>query len=66
MSHYFVCYMSEFTMVAAGYNDHGDDEWGYNIVKPFTIECPQSLRSVVNNWNIPMYKFLKKGKHCLV
>lgn len=63
LSHYFICYLSEFTMIAAGFdNAEAEDSWNYCVAKPFYVEFPDSLQSVINYWNIPMYKFLKKSK----
>lgn len=64
-SHYFVSYLSEMSMLIAGYNQekHQYGKWGYRITNPFAIELPSSLVSVVVNWNVPMHMFLKKCKY---
>ncbi|KAK5647782.1 hypothetical protein RI129_002674 [Pyrocoelia pectoralis] len=56
-SHYFVSFLSEVTMLCAGY---GDETGQYVVTRPFDIEFPTSLVNVVVSWNIPMHKFLKK------
>lgn len=63
-SHYFICYLSEAFMLAAGWKDlehHFDDQhWELAITKVLKIECPSALAIVVVNWNKPMHEFLKK------
>ena len=64
-NHYFVSYISEFSLVAAGYSDHLsriEGKWGYNITNPWKIEFPISLKTVVIYWNVPMHRFLKERK----
>uniref|UniRef100_A0A1Y1MY89 Protein-serine O-palmitoleoyltransferase porcupine n=2 Tax=Photinus pyralis TaxID=7054 RepID=A0A1Y1MY89_PHOPY len=56
-SHYFISFLSEATMLCGGY---GDSKNQYVITRPFDIELPTSLVSVVVSWNIPMHRFLKK------
>ncbi|XP_053698098.1 protein-serine O-palmitoleoyltransferase porcupine [Sabethes cyaneus] len=70
-SHYFVSFVSQATMVSAGYNS--DDKpvsksalgkhsglFGYTVTLPWRIEFPCSLVHVVVAWNIPMHNFLKQ------
>lgn len=63
-SHYFVCYLSEASMLAAGYKNakiwYSPDEWRYFITDPLNIEFPKALSLVVTHWNRPMHDFLKK------
>lgn len=59
-SHYFICKVSELTMIASGYNSAGPENWGFPVVKPFLIELPRSLQEVVTFWNIPMSLFLRE------
>ncbi|KAF5285278.1 hypothetical protein FQR65_LT13292 [Abscondita terminalis] len=61
-SHYFISFLSEATMLCAGYSDdkHQESTWGYTITRPSDTEFPSSLVNVVIGWNIPMHKFLKK------
>ncbi|XP_066152869.1 protein-serine O-palmitoleoyltransferase porcupine isoform X1 [Euwallacea fornicatus] len=62
--HYFICYLSETTMLAAGWknpNFHFDEKyWHFPITDFMSIEFPTSLALVVINWNKPMHEFLKK------
>ncbi|KAJ8930865.1 hypothetical protein NQ314_016285 [Rhamnusium bicolor] len=63
-SHYFICYLSEASMVAAGYINHKiwyeDENWRFFITDPLKIEFPTALATVVTNWNQPMHEFLKR------
>ncbi|XP_055525711.1 protein-serine O-palmitoleoyltransferase porcupine [Wyeomyia smithii] len=70
-SHYFVSFLSQATMVSAGYsteNRHGSKStvskhsrvFGYTVVLPWNIELPYSLIHVVVAWNVPMHNFLKQ------
>lgn len=63
-SHYFVSFLSQATMAAAGvqsYQGLNDKSWmfGSLVTKPGSIEIPRSLTEVVRNWNIPMHRWLK-------
>ncbi|CAG9855426.1 unnamed protein product [Phyllotreta striolata] len=63
-SHYFVSFLSEVTMLSAGYKNskiwNEPDKWRYEIVNPLKIEYPTALATVVTHWNKPMHDFLKK------
>ncbi|XP_018566569.1 protein-serine O-palmitoleoyltransferase porcupine [Anoplophora glabripennis] len=63
-SHYFICYLSEASMLAAGYKNYKiwyeKNEWRFFITDPFRIEVPNALATVVTNWNRPMHEFLKR------
>ncbi|KAF7267147.1 hypothetical protein GWI33_019638 [Rhynchophorus ferrugineus] len=63
-SHYFICYLSEALMLAAGWKekDHHFDEqyWKLSVTNPLNIELPSALSIVVINWNKPMHYFFKK------
>eukprot|EP00731_Ephydatia_muelleri_P024150 Em0016g421a len=63
-SHYFVCYISQFSVLAGGLGHiiekDGTISWGsFTVIHLFAVEIPRSLSSVVTNWNIPMHNFLK-------
>ncbi|XP_055381048.1 protein-serine O-palmitoleoyltransferase porcupine [Condylostylus longicornis] len=65
-SHYFVSFLSQATMTAAGFvnpisnrNYEISPIFGYIVTKPWTIELPKSLVQIVVNWNIPMHRWLK-------
>ncbi|XP_037938585.1 protein-serine O-palmitoleoyltransferase porcupine [Teleopsis dalmanni] len=62
-SQYFICFLSQATVAAAGivpYNDgRPNSALGYLVCKPWEIEFPRSLTSVVRSWNLPMHKWLK-------
>lgn len=71
MSHYFVSFLSQATMVASGTVPSVDQAtkslpikqsqyFGYTIVRPWSIELPRSLVHVVVAWNVPMHNFLKQ------
>lgn len=66
-SHYFVSYLSEMGMIAAGFKNErcSPNSWRFRVVNPIKVEVPSSLVSVVTNWNIPMHLFLKKRKKYL-
>lgn len=63
-SHYFISYLSEAAMLAAGYKNsrywHNPDKWNYIVTDPIQIEFPTGLPTVVIHWNKPMHDFLKK------
>lgn len=64
-SHYFISFLSQATMAAAGvYSSRqgvNEKSWmfGSLVTKPCAIELPRSLTEVVRYWNIPMHAFLK-------
>ncbi|XP_058829330.1 protein-serine O-palmitoleoyltransferase porcupine isoform X3 [Topomyia yanbarensis] len=71
MSHYFVSYLSQATMVSAGYisNENSNQKsnaakhvrfFGYIVILPWDVEFPRSLVHVVVAWNVPMHCFLKQ------
>lgn len=62
-SHYFISYLSETAMLAAGFKSlliWNDGKWNFTVSNPFVIEFPTALSIVVTNWNQPMHHFLKK------
>ncbi|KAG5872959.1 hypothetical protein JTB14_022158 [Gonioctena quinquepunctata] len=63
-SHYFICYLSEASMLAAGFKNYkiwyDPSKWRFVLTDPFKIEFPNALAIVVTNWNSPMHDFLKK------
>lgn len=64
-SHYFVSYLSQAAMVAAGFAavptiQTSSKLFGYDVTKPLKIELPRSLVQVVIGWNIPMHNWLKQ------
>ncbi|CAH1103396.1 unnamed protein product [Psylliodes chrysocephalus] len=63
-SHYFVSFLSEASMLAAGLKNikiwNEPNKWQYKIVDPLKIELPTALATVVTHWNKPMHDFLKK------
>ncbi|XP_028966629.1 protein-serine O-palmitoleoyltransferase porcupine [Galendromus occidentalis] len=60
MSHYFVCFHSESSALAAGVQaQNSANEWNLEIVRPKYIELPRSLVEVVVFWNRPMHVWLK-------
>lgn len=63
-SHYFISFLSEATMLAAGYKNsrfwNNPDKWHYVITAPMQIEIPVALSTVVIHWNKPMHDFLRK------
>ncbi|XP_060515808.1 protein-serine O-palmitoleoyltransferase porcupine [Cylas formicarius] len=63
-SHYFISYLSEALMLAAGWKtfDKWSDNkhWEFRVTNPSAIEFPQALAIVVVNWNIPVHRFLKE------
>lgn len=62
-SHYFISYLSEANMVAAGFTKDAPDSWTFSVTRPFRIEFPRSLTVVVHSWNIPMHYFLRECKY---
>ncbi|XP_064394949.1 protein-serine O-palmitoleoyltransferase porcupine-like [Halichondria panicea] len=69
-SHYFVSFLSESTVLAAGigyqtsttstHRSSTSYSWSdFAVVRPLFIELPRSLGTVVTNWNLPMHLFLK-------
>ncbi|XP_062707934.1 protein-serine O-palmitoleoyltransferase porcupine [Aedes albopictus] len=71
MSHYFVSFLSQATMVSSGSMPNVDQStkslpfklsqyFGYTVVRPWAIEFPRSLVHVVVAWNVPMHNFLKQ------
>lgn len=74
-SHYFITFLSQAVMTAAGFTDYrfipkqNKDTLSYKFlgplfVNPYNIEIPRSLVTVVTNWNFPMHYWLKTCK-CL-
>lgn len=71
-SHYFVSFLSQATMTAAGFatvttppdiSGHTYTNLvGYEVTKPHKIELPRSLLQVVVGWNVPMHNWLKQCK----
>ena len=63
-SHYFVSYVSEATVVAAGIGATRSEggRWTLQVSIPLHVEMPRSLTEVVKAWNIPMHNWLKKCK----
>jgi len=62
-SHYFVSFMSEASVIAAGFGAHSMGShilWHYTVTQPHNVEVPRSLVEVVVSWNLPMHKWLKK------
>lgn len=63
-SHYFISFLSEASMLAAGYKNtkiwHEPKKWHFEIADPLKIEFPSALAVVVTTWNKPMHDFLKK------
>ncbi|CAH2007875.1 unnamed protein product [Acanthoscelides obtectus] len=66
-SHYFISFLSEASMLAAGFKNSkiwkNDHEWRYIVTDPIKIEFPTALAIVVTYWNKPMHDFLKKCKY---
>ncbi|XP_023300732.2 protein-serine O-palmitoleoyltransferase porcupine [Lucilia cuprina] len=62
-SHYFVCYLSQATVMSAQVNAIGSSSLksSQSIVNPWAIEFPRSLSDVIRNWNIPMHLWLKQN-----
>jgi len=61
-SHYFVSFMSEASLIAAGFGctvSGSQVLWHYTVTQPHTIEVPRSLAEVVVGWNLPMHRWLK-------
>lgn len=63
-THYFVCFLSQCTMVIAGCNNWGKDNsyLGQYITYPLVIEMPRSLYDVCLNWNISLSRWLSTCK----
>lgn len=62
-SHYFVSFMSEACLIAAGFGVHiagGKVLWYYTVTEPNKIEVPRSLVEVVVSWQLPMHAWLKR------
>ncbi|XP_072402265.1 protein-serine O-palmitoleoyltransferase porcupine [Diabrotica undecimpunctata] len=63
-SHYFISFLSEASMLAAGFKSskiwHEPKKWRYEVVDPIKTEFPTALAIVVTRWNRPMHEFLKK------
>lgn len=57
-SHYFVCYLSQATLMSTSTNSL---TYTQSIVNPWAIEFPRSLSEVIRNWNIPMHLWLKQN-----
>ncbi|XP_065081992.1 protein-serine O-palmitoleoyltransferase porcupine [Ochlerotatus camptorhynchus] len=71
MSHYFISFLSQATMVSAGLATNDQESirslnvkhtryFGYTVVRPWSIEFPRSLVYVVVAWNVPIHNFLKQ------
>lgn len=60
-SHYFISYLAETGMLAAGFHTSSNKNklWNFDIVHPISVEFPTSLSVVATKWNIPMHQFLK-------
>jgi len=62
-SHYFVSFMSEASVIAAGFGAHCMGThilWHYTVTQPHNVEVPRSLVEVVVSWNLPMHRWLKQ------
>ncbi|XP_071054678.1 protein-serine O-palmitoleoyltransferase porcupine-like [Onthophagus taurus] len=63
-TNYFIGYLGEFTMLAAGFNAYHyydrQQRWSYPVTRPLTVEAPRSMQTVAENWNIPTYRFLRE------
>ncbi|EFA11115.1 protein-serine O-palmitoleoyltransferase porcupine [Tribolium castaneum] len=63
-SHYFISYLAEVGMIAAGFTNSSKrdslNQYRFVITEPLEIEFPSSLSIVVKKWNQPMHDFLKK------
>jgi len=62
-SHYFVSFMSEASVIAAGFGGHSMGThvlWHYTVTQPHNVEVPRSLVEVVVSWNLPMHRWLKQ------
>jgi len=62
-SHYFVSFMSEASLIAAGFGctlTGSQVLWHYTVTQPHNIEVPRSLVEVVVGWNLPMHRWLKQ------
>ncbi|VEN59918.1 unnamed protein product [Callosobruchus maculatus] len=63
-SHYFISFISEASVLAAGFKHatiwNKENEWSYSVTDPIKIEFPTALSIVVTYWNKPMHDFLKK------
>jgi len=62
-SHYFVSFMSEASLIAAGFGCSVAGSqvlWHYTVTQPHNIEVPRSLVEVVVSWNLPMHRWLKQ------
>jgi len=62
-SHYFVSFMSEASVIAAGFGAHTMGThilWHYTVTQPHNVEVPRSLVEVVVSWNLPMHRWLKQ------
>lgn len=57
-SHYFVCYLSQATLITATSSSSSSFS---TIVNPLAIEFPRSLSVVIRNWNLPMHLWLKQN-----
>lgn len=55
-SHYFISFMSQAIISAAGITATNLSR----VTNPLNVEFPRSLNLVVTNWNIPMHLWLKK------
>ena len=62
VGHYFICYLSTATAMAAGIGANAEGRWTLQVSEPFNVEVPRSLTEVVKAWNIPMHNWLKKCK----
>ncbi|XP_017002404.2 protein-serine O-palmitoleoyltransferase porcupine [Drosophila takahashii] len=62
-SHYFVGIMAQSLLVAADQRLDGGQEselLGPLVSRPWLIEWPRSISSLVRGWNIPMHEWLKR------
>lgn len=63
-SHYFICFLSQCTMLLAGFGSGVGKKdikrtLGYSITRPWIVEFPRSLVEVVVFWNLSMHHWLK-------
>lgn len=63
-SHFFICLLSQCSILTAGLgfklDSDGSVSWyEYRVARPLNVEIPRSLGVVVTSWNLPMHQFLK-------
>lgn len=61
-SHYFISFMSQAVISAAGVGSSNSvsSVIGEQVTRPLEVEMPRSLNIAVVSWNIPMHIWLKK------